>query len=75
MNILELQEYAKRNGYDNLRFRFTNLRGEEKTGKWVDAYFGFLFIDGMEENTFIRVEQWLGLYSDVIKIQFEPLSH
>ena len=43
MRILELQQYAQDNGFDSLKFKFTNLLGQEKkdTGKMLTlASFG-----------------------------------
>ena len=46
MRIDELCEYAKDNGFDSLEFEFTNLLGETKKCKWLDAYFGMFQIEG-----------------------------
>lgn len=70
MRILELQEYAKDNGFDSLKFKFTNLLGQEKKGHWKEAYFGFFWIEGMEENTFMTVRQWRQQIGDDL-IEFE----
>jgi hypothetical protein len=70
MRILELQEYAKDNGFDSLKFKFTNLLGQEKKGQWKDAYFGFFWIEGMDENTFMTVSQWRQQVGDEM-IEFE----
>ena len=70
MRILELQEYAKDNGFDSLKFKFTNLFGQEKKGHWIDAYFGFFWIEGMDENTFMTVSQWRQQVGDEL-IEFE----
>lgn len=70
MRILELQEYAKDNGFDSLKFKFTNLFGQEKKGHWQDAHFGFFWIEGMDENTFMTVSQWRQQVGDEL-IEFE----
>ena len=63
MKILELQEYAKANGFDSLEFTFVNFLGETKHCKWTDAYFGFFILEGVEG--FITVKQWIDLTGDV----------
>lgn len=70
MRILELQEYAKDNGFDSLKFKFTNILGQEKKGHWVDAYFGFFWIEGMDKNTFMTVSQLRQQVGDEL-IEFE----
>lgn len=70
MRILELQEYAKDNRFDSLKFKFTNILGQEKKGHWVDAYFGFFWIEGMDKNTFMTVSQWRQQVGDEL-IEFE----
>lgn len=72
MRILELQEYAKDNGFDSLKFKFTNLKGETKTGQWIDAYFGLFRIDGMADNEFMSVGQWRNLVGDS-SIEFQVI--
>lgn len=59
MRILELQEYAKDNGFNSLKFSFKDLlSGQEKLGQWMEAYLGIFKIEGIGENTFITVKQW-----------------
>lgn len=70
MSILQLQEYAKDNGFDSLKFKFKNLLGQEKKGHWIDAYFGFFWIESMDENTFMSVSKWRKLVGDEL-IEFE----
>ena len=65
MKLLELQEHAKSNGFDSLEFEFVNLLGETVKGKWLDAYFGFFRLDGMEENEMISVTSFLDLIGDI----------
>lgn len=72
MRILELQEYAKKHGFDSTEFEFVNLKGETKKGKWIDAYFGFFRIDGMPENKMMTTSQWRDLLGDQI-FEFHPL--
>ena len=62
MNIKELQEYAQKNGFDCVEFQFTNLQGEIKKCKWLDAYFGLFVIEG--NNGFITVNQWIDITQD-----------
>ncbi len=66
MSILELQEYAKENGFDSCEFEFVNFIGKQVKGKWLDAYFGLFRIDGMDEKTFISVNQWRELFGDTV---------
>ncbi len=70
MRILELKEYAKDNGFDSLKFKFTNLLGQVKKGHWIDAYYGFFWVEGMEENTMMTVSQWREQLADDA-IEFE----
>lgn len=56
MNIYELQEYAEDNGFDNLKFSFTNpLTGKTVDCQWLDAYMGLFKIEGTEG--FLTVKQ------------------
>lgn len=64
MRILELQEYAKKHGFDSVEFKFTNLSGEEVKGKWLDAYFGLFTLTGAPENEFISVNSWRNQLGD-----------
>ena len=65
MKIDELCEYAKQNGFDNLKFEFINLSGETKQCQWLDAYFGFFKIEG--NDGFITVNQWKEITGDVFE--------
>jgi hypothetical protein len=64
MKILELQKYAEDHGFDSLRFKFIGADNKEKTGRWVDAYFGFFKIEESDSNGFITVNQWLKLFGN-----------
>ena len=55
MKLLELQEHAKSNGFDSLEFESV----------WLDAYFGFFRLDGMEEDEMISVTSFLDLIGDI----------
>jgi hypothetical protein len=69
MRILELQEYAKDNGFDSVKFKYTDLLGTERTGKWIDAYFGFFTVEGMPDNELVSVSSWRKIAGD--QIEFE----
>lgn len=56
MKIDELCEYAKKHGFDTLKFKFTNLKGEIIEGHWLDAYFGLFKLN--DADGFISVKQW-----------------
>jgi hypothetical protein len=63
MKILELQEYAKKHGFDSVEFEFTNFLNVVVKGKWLDAYFGLFTLNGAEG--FISVKQWQETTGDV----------
>jgi len=67
MKIDELRAYAEENGFDDLEFEFTNLLGEVKKCKWLDAYLGFFKIDG--GTGFITVDQWKKITGDVFEFK------
>ena len=71
MRISELEKYAQENGFDSIRFQFTNFQGRLVSGKWIDAWFGFFRLDGMPEDQFITTKQFLELLGD--SIEFEIL--
>lgn len=74
MRILELQKYAQENGFDSLEFKFTNILGKELNGRWIDAYFGLFWIEGMDENTFMTVNQFRQEVGDeLIKFYVEEI--
>ena len=58
MRILELQEYAKEHGINSLKFDFINFNGDLKKGRWIDAYYGLFWVEGISENEMITVTQW-----------------
>lgn len=72
MKIDELCEYAKDNGFDSLEFEFTNLSGEVKKCKWLDAYFGFFLIEG--NDGFITTKQWKEVTGDVFEFRLLNVS-
>jgi hypothetical protein len=67
MRIDELQSYAEQNGFDSVKFKFTNLKGEDKTCKWLDAYMGIFKIDG--NNGFMTVKQWKEFTGDIFEFE------
>ncbi len=69
MKIRELEEYAKYNGFDSLRFKFINLLGETKYCQWLDAWFGLFKIDG--NDGFITVQQWIDVTEDMFELEIE----
>ena len=69
MRIDELCEYAKDHGFDNLRFKFTNLKGDVKHCMWLDAYLGLFRIDG--NDGFITVKQWKELAGDAFDFEID----
>lgn len=72
MKIDELQEYALNHGFDSVGFEFTNLRGEVKKGRWIDAYFGHFILEG---NTgFITTKQWKEVTGDVFEFRILDYS-
>lgn len=73
MKIDELCEFAKDKGFDNLEFEFTNLLGEVKKCKWLDAYFGMFIIEG--NNGFLTVKQWKETVGDVFEFHVTHYNH
>ncbi len=67
MRIDELCAYAQNNGYDKLKFRFTNLRGEVINCQWLDAYMGLFRVEG--DEGFITVGQWKELTGDCFEFE------
>jgi len=65
MKIDELCEYAKQNGFDSLKFKFTNLLGVEVRGQWTDAWYGFFVLN--DEDSFVTVEQWKQITGDIFE--------
>lgn len=66
MNILELKKYAKGNGgYDTGRFICVKEGGVFEF-KWLDAYFGFLWIlqPRIDTKGFITVEVLREMFGD-----------
>jgi hypothetical protein len=67
MRIDELEEYAKEHGFDSLEFEFTNLKGEVKKCKWLDAYMGLFVIEG--SGGFIKTSDWKQYTGDVFEFR------
>lgn len=67
MKIDQLCEYAKDNGFDTLKFKFTNLDGVVKNCQWLDAYFGMFIIDG--GDGFITTKQWKEATGDIFDFE------
>jgi len=67
MKIDELRSYAESNGFDSLRFKFTNLNGTEIECKWLDAYFGLFQIG--DNKGFIRVDDWKRITGDLFEFE------
>lgn len=67
MKIDELESYAQDNGFDSLEFEFTNLKGEVKRCKWLDAYMGLFRIQGSEG--FIKVDDWKKYTNDLFDLR------
>ena len=70
MRILELERYAQENGFDSVKFKFTDLKGISHTGQWLDAYMGLFIVEG--NDGFITVDQWRTIAGD--RIEFEVIS-
>lgn len=74
MRILELQEYAKEHGYSSLEFTMTSPISTLKKGKWLDAYYGFFWIEGMKENEMMTVSQLREEFGDEL-FEFKPITN
>ena len=74
MRILELQQYAKDNGFDSVKFEFTTPFGKTLYGKWIDAYFGIFRIEGMKKNAFTNVYEWRREFGDEL-IEFKIVDN
>jgi hypothetical protein len=62
---LRFQNYAKNHGFDSLKFTALFPAGAKQC-KWLDAYFGFFQIDGIEGA--LTVQQMEESYPDVLCI-------
>lgn len=67
MRIDELEEYAQEHGFDSLVFEFTNLKGEVKKCRWLDAYMGLFMIEG--SGGFIQVSDWKKYTGDLFEFR------
>jgi len=67
MKIDELCAYAEDNGWDSLRFKFTNLNNQVINCQWLDAYAGLFRVEG--ENSFITVRQWKRETGDIFDFE------
>lgn len=56
MNITEIEEYAKENGFDSCEFLMITQNGGTFNGKFLDAYFGFVQIPKLGDG-FIRLSE------------------
>jgi hypothetical protein len=70
MGILELEAYAIDKGFDSVKFKFIDINGTERTGKWLDAYMGLFLIDDIKG--FNTVSNWRKVFKD--SIEFEPIE-
>lgn len=72
LNVTEIEEYAKDNGFDSLPFLMMTKKGGVFSGKFLDAYYGLVQIPELGEG-FIRL-------NDIVKqfgfdfITFIPLD-
>ena len=55
MNIYQCQKYAEKNGFDSVEF-IANFPSGPKECKWLDAYFGFFKVDGLDDG-FVTTNQ------------------
>jgi hypothetical protein len=67
MKIDELQKYAKENGFDSVKFKFTNTKGKTVEGHWLDAFFGLFRLN--DNDGFIRVETWKEYTNDIFEFE------
>lgn len=65
---LEFERYAQSNGYDSLEFMAFFPNGVRKC-RWLDAYFGFIVMDG--EEGFVSVSQLQELVPNTLCITLE----
>ena len=54
MNIHEIEEYAKNNGFDSVKF-IIKINGRKFEGKFLDAYLGMINIPSIKEDGFIML--------------------
>lgn len=47
MNLYQCEAYAKKNGFDTVKFIAKFPVGDKKC-EWLDAYFGFFQVEGMK---------------------------
>lgn len=62
MTFTQLWQVAQQK--PNLKFQFTNKKGQVKSGVWVDADKGLFRFKGMPTNQTISVQAWRSLYKN-----------
>ncbi len=71
MKIDELMAYAQDKcldaGEEVVKFKFTNLKGEEIKCKWLDSFLGLFQIEGQEG--FVMVPTWKKATHDLIEFE------
>lgn len=71
MRIDELMAYAQEKyldaGKEVVKFKFTNLKGEEIKCRWLDSFFGMFQIEGQEG--FIMVPTWKEATGDFFEFE------
>jgi hypothetical protein len=70
MDLYQLEEYAKKHGFNSVEFEFTNFLGEVKKARWLDAYYGFFILEGSEG--FSTVSQYAKYGAD--KLDYRVIS-
>lgn len=63
MNLYQCEAYAKKNGFDTVKFE-TDFPAGTRQCKWLDAYFGFFEVDGMEG--FVTTSQIDEMFPDLV---------
>lgn len=64
VGIYECNEIAKERGFDKMEFTGLLPAGGRKC-KWIDAYFGFLSVEGVnDDNTFSTVKDLASAFGD-----------
>ena len=63
MNLYQCEAYAQKNGFDSIEFEADFPVGNVKC-KWLDAYFGFFQVEGMEG--FVTTSQIDEMFPDLV---------
>lgn len=71
MRALELQEFAKKNGFDSVKFKFTTRMGDKFTGKFIDAYFGIVGIPKIKGG-FVVISQLRQILGEEQEYEVKP---